>query len=162
MDRIEAALNGQLVRWARWVHLHASRVLGVLAVITLACGLHAATRLGINSDNVTLVADDLPARQSYLEFARSFPNIENVMLVVVDGETPEIAREATETLQRALAARPDLFRDVYIPGSGEFFETHGLLYRDLAELDEFAIQISRVSRSSPRSSASRRSRISPP
>jgi hopanoid biosynthesis associated RND transporter like protein HpnN len=144
MDRIEAALNGQLVRWARWVHLHASRVLGVLAVITLACGLHAATRLGINSDNVTLVADDLPARQSYLEFARSFPNIENVMLVVVDGETPEIAREATETLQRALAARPDLFRDVYIPGSGEFFETHGLLYRDLAELDEFAIQISRV------------------
>jgi hopanoid biosynthesis associated RND transporter like protein HpnN len=144
MDRIEAAVNGLLVGWARWIHLRAGRVLLALTGITLACALHAGTRLGINSDNVTLVADDLPARQSYLEFTRSFPNIENVMLVVVDGETPEAARQATETLQQALADRPDLFRDVYIPGSGEFFETHGLLYRDLDDLDEFAIQMSRV------------------
>ena len=142
MDRVESKMNGQLVRWVRWVHLHASIVLTVLAIITLACGFHAVTRLGINSDNVTLVADDLPARQSYLEFARNFPNIENVMLVVVDGETPEIAREATEILRQALAGRPDLFRDVYIPGFGDFFETHGLLYRDLGDLDAVVTQIS--------------------
>ena len=142
MDRVESKMNGQLVRWVRWVHLHASIVLTVLAIITLACGFHAVTRLGINSDNVTLVADDLPARQSYLEFARNFTNIENVMLVVVDGETPEIAREATEILRQALAGRPDLFRDVYIPGFGDFFETHGLLYRDLGDLDAVVTQIS--------------------
>ena len=142
MDRVESKMNGQLVRWVRWVHLHAGNVLTVLAVITLACGFHAVTRLGINSDNVTLVADDLPARQSYLEFARHFPNIENVVLVVVDGETPEMAREATEILGQALAGRPDLFRDVYIPGFGDFFETHGLLYRDLRDLDAFVTQIS--------------------
>lgn len=142
MDRVESKMNGQLVRWVRWVHLHAGSVLTVLAVITLACGVHAVTRLGINSDNVTLVADDLPARQSYLEFARNFPNIENVMLVVVDGETPEIAREATEILRQALAGRPDLFRDVYIPGFGGFFETHGLLYRDLSDLEAVVTQIS--------------------
>ena len=144
MDRVESKMNGQLVRWVRWVHLHAGNVLTVLAVITLACGFHAVTRLGINSDNVTLVADDLPARQSYLEFARDFPNIENVMLVVVDGETPEIAREATEILRQALAGRPDLFRDVYIPGFGDLFETHGLLYRDLSDLDAVVTQISQI------------------
>ena len=102
------------------------------------------THLGINSDNVTLISERVPARQNYLEFTESFPNIENVMLVVVDGETPEVAREATYTLRDALGARPDLFRDVYIPGSGDFFERHGLLYRDLDDLDEFALQISSV------------------
>jgi len=115
-----------------------------IALVTVACLGYAAINLGINSDNVTLVAEHLPARQNYLEFARSFPNIENVMLVVVDGETPELARDATHTLRDALAERPDLFKEVYIPGSGEFFEKHGLLYRELEDLDEFALQISRV------------------
>ena len=66
------------------------------------------------------------------------------MLVVVDGETPEIAREATTTLQAALEAETTLFDAVYVPGSGDFFARHGLLYRDLDDLDEFSLQIARV------------------
>ena len=93
---------------------------------------------------MTLIAEHLEARQNYLAFAESFPNLENVMLVVVDGETPEVARDATERLRDALAERPELFREVYIPGSGEFFERHGLLYRNLDDLDEFALQMARV------------------
>ena len=144
MDRIEAALTNILVRWGRAVNRRARPILGAISVVTIVSLVYAAMTLGINSDNVTLIAEHLPARQNYLEFTRSFPNIENVMLVVVDGETPELAREATTTLQKALADQPDLFREVYIPGSGPFFEKHGLLYRDLDDLDEFALQISRV------------------
>lgn len=144
MDRFEAALGTALVRWARGVHARARTTLIAIGLVTLGCAIHAATGLGINSDNVQLVAEHLPARQNYLEFTRSFPNIENVMLVVVDGETPELARHATDELRAALAERPDLFREVYIPGAGPFFEQHGLLYRDLDELDEFALQMSRV------------------
>lgn len=144
MDRLEALLSQALVRWSRGVHARAGRVLSAIGVLTVAFFVFAAMNLGINSDNVQLVSEDLPARQNYLEFAKSFPNIENVMLVVVDGETPEVAREATHALRDALAERPDLFNDVYIPGSGPFFEKHGLLYRDLDDLDEFALQIARV------------------
>lgn len=144
MDRLEALLSHALVRWSLGVHARAGAVLGLIGALTLVFFVYAAMNLGINSDNVQLVSEDLPARQNYLEFARSFPNIENVMLVVVDGETPEVAREATEALRDALAARPDLFNEVYIPGSGAFFEKHGLLYRGLDDLDEFALQIARV------------------
>ncbi|MEM9175951.1 MAG: MMPL family transporter [Myxococcota bacterium] len=144
MDRLEALLSAALVRWSLGVHARAGRVLTGMGLATLALFLFAALNLGINSDNVQLVSEDLPARQNYLEFAKSFPNIENVMLVVIDGETPEVAREATHALRDALAGRPDLFHDVYIPGSGPFFEKHGLLYRDLDDLDEFALQIARV------------------
>lgn len=141
MDRFEASLSRALVRWVREVDANARGILVAIAGVTVAFFVYAAMTLGINSDNVTLVAEHLPARQNYLEFARSFPNIENVMLVVVDGETPEVAREATYTLRDALAKRPDLFHEVYIPGSGDFFEKHGLLYRELDDLDEFALQI---------------------
>ncbi len=144
MDRLEALLSHALVRWSLGVHARAGQVLAAIGIATVVLFVFAAMNLGINSDNVQLVSEDLPARQNYLEFAKSFPNIENVMLVVVDGETPEVAREATHSLRDALAKRPDLFHDVYIPGSGPFFEKHGLLYRDLEDLDEFALQIARV------------------
>jgi len=144
MDRFEEALGRALLRWTRFVDGRARSVLGLIGVTTVALLVYAALNLGINSDNVSLIAEHIEARQNYLEFARSFPNIENVMLVVVDGETPEVAREATHTLRDALADRPDLFREVYIPGAGPFFEKHGLLYRDLDDLDEFALQIARV------------------
>jgi hopanoid biosynthesis associated RND transporter like protein HpnN len=144
MDRIEEALGQVLVRWVRFVSNRARSVLALIGVTTAALFVYAGLTLGINSDNVSLIADHIDARRNYLEFARSFPNIENVMLVVIDGETPEIARDATESLREALSGRPDLFRDVYIPGSGPFFEKNGLLYRDLDDLDEFATQIARV------------------
>ncbi len=144
MDRIEAFLRGALVRWVRAVDRRARAVIGLIGLATVALFVYAAFHLGINSDNVALVSERLEARQNYLAFTKSFPNIENVILVVVDGETPEIARHAAETLQKALSERPDLFKDVYIPGSGPFFEKYGLLYRDLDDLDEFALQMSQV------------------
>ena len=144
MDRFEAALAETLVRWVAFVRAHARAILAAVALTTIALGGFAALHLGINSDNVTLIADHIEARRNYLEFARSFPNIENVLLVVIDGETPELARDATQTLQQAIAERPELFKEVYIPGSGEFFERHGLLYRDVDDLDEFSLQIANV------------------
>ncbi len=144
MERFEAAISAALVRWVHTVDQHARATLALIGLLTIGLGTYTALVLGVNSDNVTLIADHLETRRNYLEFAKSFPNIENVMLVVIDGETPEIAREATGALQEALSARPDLFREVYIPGSGPFFERHGLLYRDLDDLDEFSLQIARV------------------
>jgi hopanoid biosynthesis associated RND transporter like protein HpnN len=144
MDRIEAAVSEALARWVREVQRRARLLLGIIALLTIGLGTYAALELGINSDNVTLIAEHLEARQNYLEFARSFPNIENVLLVVIDGETPEIAREATTTMQERLSQNHELFNEVYIPGAGEFFERNGLLYRDLDDLDEFSLQMARV------------------
>ena len=144
MERIEAALSSALLTWVRVVNRRARLCLVLIGLVTVVLGGYAALSLGINSDNVTLIAKHLEARQNYLEFTRSFPNIENVLLVVIDGETPEIARRAATQLQEHLARKPELFREVYIPGAGEFFEKHGLLYRDIEDLDEFSLQIARV------------------
>lgn len=144
MDRFEATLTHRLAAFVKRVDAHARSILGLIAGLTIALFVFAALNLGINSDNGSMIAEHLPARQNYLAFTESFPNIENVILVVIDGETPELARHAATTLEKVLRERGDIVRDLYVPGSGEFFEKHGLLYRDVDDLDDFATQMARV------------------
>jgi len=111
---------------------------------TLGLAFYAATHLGINSDNTAMVGEDLASRRNHEAFAALFPNLEHALLIVVEGETPELARDAADGLTAGLRSRPDSFTDAYIPGGGSFFERAGLLYRSVAELEEFADQMARV------------------
>jgi len=113
-------------------------------LLTLGLALFAATHLGINSDNIRLIGEDTVSRRNHDAFAALFPNLENALLIVVDGETPELARDAADTLTAELQLHPDVFVDAYLPGGGKFFERVGLLYRSVPELEEFADQMARV------------------
>ncbi|HKJ24632.1 MAG TPA: MMPL family transporter, partial [Myxococcota bacterium] len=127
--------------WVRAVQRRPRAVTLACLAITVLCGAYAAENLGVNSDNPRMMPDDMPARVNYEAFAEIFPSLENALLVVVDGETPELARTAARRLAEALRGRPDLFRDVDLPGAGDFFEEHGLLYQPLDDLEVFSDQI---------------------
>jgi hopanoid biosynthesis associated RND transporter like protein HpnN len=130
--------------WIARVHAQASTVVWGLLILTALLGVYTFQNLGVNSDNLALLSPDLPSRRNHAEFSRHFPNLENALLVVIDGETPELAREAADALVAELRANPRRFQDVYLPGGGGFFERNGLLYRSVDELDEFADQIAAI------------------
>lgn len=136
------SLTPQLQRWLGWIAERANAVAATCLVLTLAALLYTFSSLGINADNLSLVSKSLESRRNHAAFAALFPNLEESILVVVDGETPALAREATEALAAELEAMGDTFRDVYVPGGGAFFEEHALLYRTVDELDVFADQLS--------------------
>jgi hopanoid biosynthesis associated RND transporter like protein HpnN len=119
-------------------------IIVVCALLTLGFGVYTAQNFGVNSDLVRNVAVDLPSRQNYEAFAEVFPNLENALLVVVDAETPELARDAASRLEEQMLARPEVFEDAYETGASDFFEIHGLLYRSVDELDLFADQMARL------------------
>ena len=143
-DTLDRTLAQWLGTWVAAAARHSGRVIAGCAALTLGAGFYAATELGVNSDNVQMVAEDLPSRLNHEAFARLFPNLENALLVVIDAETPQLAREAASSLEARLESDTEYVEDVYIAGGGAFFESHGLLYRSVDELDTFADQISRM------------------
>jgi len=143
-DRLDAFLSHRIERWVEAIQPRASLVAWLSVAITVALGVYTAFGLGINSDNVRLLADTLQAKIAYKEFSRFFPNLDDALLVVIDADSAEQAREATDELTRVLAEHRDSFTAVYVPDGGAFFERNGLLYRTPEELYQFADQMARL------------------
>ncbi|MEE9609359.1 MAG: MMPL family transporter, partial [Myxococcota bacterium] len=142
--RLEDLLERGLTAWVDAARRRGGAICAGIVALTLVLGVYTALNLRINSDNLSLISENLPSRDAYREFTRLFPGLDNSILLVVDGETPELARSAAQALLDALSARTDHFTEVYIPGGGSFFERNGLLYRDVEDLEEFADQMARL------------------
>jgi len=82
-----------------------------------------------------MISDKLGYRAAEKDLDKTFPLLSNSLTLVIDADTPEQAREAQKLLAAACAAKKDLFKIVYIPGGGAFFEKNGLLYLDVPELE---------------------------
>ena len=142
--QIDPALARVLAHWVDGVRRRAQPVAIALLVATLSLAIYTVASLGINSDNLSLLPPDLPSRASHNEFIRHFPNLEDALFVVVDAETPELARSAAAALTERMNAEPEYFYEAYLPGGGDFFDHNGLLYRSPDELDEFADAMARM------------------
>ncbi len=64
----------------------------------------------------------------------AFPQLRDVMVVVVDGATPELAEDAATRLAQKLAGDTAHFRRVSRPDGGEFFAREGLLFSSPADV----------------------------
>jgi hopanoid biosynthesis associated RND transporter like protein HpnN len=142
--RIDVLLSRGLVAWVDGVRRHARAVLAAVALVTVGLGGYAATHLGINTYFAAVLDDDLPFWQDYNEFGKVFPILDEALLVVIDAETPRRAQDAADALAARLAEQTELFRGVYVPGGGEFFEKHALLYLSVDELQDLADQLAGV------------------
>jgi len=138
LDESIARIARNIVQFAT---AHARLVLGSAALLTVASALYAAFALGINSDTNAMLSEDLPFRQMTKQLVDTFPGLGEPLIVVVDADSPERAREATAALADELVKYPDLFRTVFAPGVGTFFDAHGLLYVDTATLERFSDRV---------------------
>lgn len=133
-DRIGRAL-------AHWVSLVGRRPYSVIFLTILAAAgvlLYAVGHLGIQGATERLFSEDLPFKQAERRYHEAFPAQYENMFVVVDAVTPERAGEAAAALRARMQAEPRFFREVYLPGGGEFFEEHAFLYLETAELEDLA------------------------
>jgi len=61
-----------------------------------------------------------------------------LLVIVVDGSTPELADRGAAALAQRLAAEPQLFKTVERPDGGEFFDRNGLLFLDAEQVRKTA------------------------
>ncbi len=139
-----SSIASLLARWVDLVGRHAYATLGLTLATTLALGGLATTSLGFNVDPNALFSADLRFQKMIREFQRYFPVLTDSLLIVIDAETPERARDAQERLAAALAERDDVYKRVFLPGEEPFFERHALLYLDIEEVETFSDEMARL------------------
>jgi hopanoid biosynthesis associated RND transporter like protein HpnN len=128
------AYRGGLVRLVTGSGRAAPWILGAAALSSTAFLYYAATRLSINTDTADMLAPELPFRQAERKFEQAFPQLSDLIVVVVEADPASRAHDAADKLAAALARSNGPFRYVYQPGRGPFFARNGLLYLDTDEL----------------------------
>jgi len=132
-----------IIRTVDYCRRHALAVASILLLASAAIGAYAANRLTIDADVTNLLSKDLPWRKQIAVYEQSFPDTGDVLLVVIDGTTPEQAENAAAALAARLGADKALFKTVQRPDAGKFFRENGLLFMDppeLADLSDHLIQ----------------------
>ena len=134
LDRIGQGYQAFLVRLvdqcrraAMWV------VIGVLAATGLST-VYTVNNLTLDTDPGHLLDPDLPFMKLERDFYAAFPQLDDLILVVVDRGSAERRRDAVRELATILEQHPSLFESVYQPQQDEFFDKYGLLYFDVDEL----------------------------
>jgi uncharacterized protein len=128
------SIHSFLAMLAAWCSRRA--LLVVFAGLLLSGGsiLLAANRLGVSTDTDQLFSDSLPWKQRAAELARQFPQFDDQIVAVVDGDTPEQADQTAAQLAAALSADHAHFNSVTRPDASPFLEQEGLLFLKKDEL----------------------------
>lgn len=135
---LDQQIGERLARWVQWNVRHAITVIVLFGLATLLFAGYTVGRLGISTDTTDMLSERLEWRQNFKDFRTAFPGRSETILVVIDGERPAAVREAAAQLRVDLAGKTANIQKVLQPGTGDFFDTHGLLYLDSDELQRFA------------------------
>ena len=120
-----------------WVDLCRRGALWIVVGSVLLSGLsvvYTIRHLTLDTNPMNLLDPALPFRSLDREFEEVFPELADLIVVVVDQGTSEQIRDAVNELAQRLEGQPELFSSVYQPAQPEFFDQYGLLYFDVEEL----------------------------
>src|ERR1700744_6257238 len=92
-----------IVEWSR---KQAWLIVLIALVASAGLGYFCSTHFKINTDVNQLLEDDLPWRQREKEMEKAFPQKVDVILAVIDGDTPDNAEDAAEALANQLKSMP--------------------------------------------------------
>src|SRR5579871_5075111 len=114
----------------------AKLVVAVAALVVVFAGVFAAGHLGISTDTDEMFAKSLPWRQRALQFKADFPQLSDLLVIVVSGKIPEERKATAAALAKALAADHAHFRRVTRPDASAFLRKEGLLFLDPHQLED--------------------------
>jgi len=113
-------------------------------LLAVAAGLFTNTHFAMNTDSSKLISADVGWRKREIRFDQLFPQQSNLILVVIDGKTPELAEAGAAGLAARLSRDKKLFPDVRRPDGGAFFDHNGLLFLSLKEVQDTTQQLFRA------------------
>jgi len=131
-------IAGFIVRVVELARRRAATVVVAILLLSACSGWYAATHLKVDTDINQMLPTNLGWRQNELALDAAFPQNVDLLVVVIDGQTGDLADRAARDLAARMHATPDLFTYVRRPDGGEFFDRNGPLFLSPAELQEIS------------------------
>ena len=133
-----AAIVARIVEFAR---RRAALVMSACLVLAIAAAVYAAGHLTVDTDIERMLPGNVAWRLNEKALDEAFPQNNNLLVVVIDGRTPDLADKAAGELAAKMQGEPQLFTYVRRPDGGPFFDTNGLLFLSPEELEKVAQQL---------------------
>src|ERR1700720_2259469 len=134
-------LNSAIVRTVEFCTWHIWGVIIAALIVAAASAPYTVRHFAIDTNVNNLISRDLPWRKRELEYQAAFPQNTKLILVVVEGPTPEQTSAATRALAEGLSNRPALFRAVQEEGGGAFFQQNRLLFLPTEQVAQITSQL---------------------
>jgi hopanoid biosynthesis associated RND transporter like protein HpnN len=144
LDSLDARLGRAVAGWialATRAPARTTLLCVASAVLVVGAGL---PRLGLHSNEDALFSKGVAYAKLRDEFRRAFPALIDPVLVVIDAQSVDQARESADALRARLRAQPELFPVVFEPGGGPFFDHQGLLYLEPNEVADLVDRLVEV------------------
>ena len=113
---------------------HAWTVVLAALLLAAAAGFYASRHLGMNTNTDEMFAASLPWRQQGMAFDNAFPQLDGLLVAVIDARVPEAAEETARGLAEALAPDRAHFSLVSRPDASPYFAREGLLFLSTPDL----------------------------
>ncbi len=136
--------NRALSGWADFVMHRAIWIVLSAVALTLFSFYYAANNLGFNTDLDEMISPDLTFRKIYAEYREAFPQYIGELVVFVEADTREFAKEAARILTQRIDGDEEYFIEAYLPDGGEFLEQNGLMFPSLDELEDLTNDLARA------------------
>lgn len=130
--------------WVSFACRHARAVVAAAFLLTALAGAYLAANMRINTDTTDMLNPELPFRQLSRAVSEAFPQFSDNILVVVEGDTPDLADRAALALAVRLREKPELFGRVMDQAGDPFFRRNGLLYLSLEDLSDLSDRLARA------------------
>jgi hypothetical protein len=134
-------LSSFIARLVDFSHRFALALVLLALFMSLGLGWYVVGHFKINTDINQLISADLDWRMRETAVEKAFPQKSDLLIVVVDGDTPDTAETAAESLTLKLRAMPDRFSQVVRPDKIPFFLKNGLLFLSKDEINTILDQM---------------------
>lgn len=135
---ITARLTPAILRAIRAASRRPAATLAVALAFVVGALFYVAGHFAMTTDTGELISAKTPWRQDGAAIEAAFPQLKDSILVVVDGQTPELAEDGAIRLSDALGKLGPKGPVISVrrPDGGAFFDRSGLLFADLPEVQQ--------------------------
>jgi predicted RND superfamily exporter protein len=133
-------------RTARFAFRHPLIVVGLWIALAMPALVFTFIAMKVQLQDTFLVRADAVLADEQSRLTAEFSEPSESIVVVIDSRDPLLARAGAERMAARLSQQASVFRNVFAPGTGRFFDDNGVLY--LSD-DDVTAMVGRIERAAP-------------